>query len=218
MKLVTISTGYKARTKDLCLASVRSQVGVSEMTEHIYIDADEQLPRRSQPENFHHEVHQLDPETVVLALDGDDEYAHNGVVAHISSLYEDDPHLLMTYGQFIFSDGRPSFVEGAYPTEDYRGTPWRCVHLQTFRAHLYQRIREEDLKLDGRWIDKAQDLAWCFPALEMAGPRRVRWCPEVLYRYHLETSMEHNGTQADRNEEARNARIIRARPRYEELP
>ena len=54
-------------------------------------------------------------------------------------------------------------------------------HLRTFRKYLFDSIDVEDLKLDGEWIDLANDWAFMVPIVEMASsPRRI---PELLYLY-----------------------------------
>ena len=54
-------------------------------------------------------------------------------------------------------------------------------HLRTFKKHLFDAIVLEDLKLDGEWIDLANDWAFMVPMVEMAdSPRHI---PEPLYIY-----------------------------------
>ena len=54
-------------------------------------------------------------------------------------------------------------------------------HLRTFRKYLFDAIDVEDLKVDGEWIDLANDWAFMVPMVEMASsPRHIR---EPLYIY-----------------------------------
>jgi len=59
------------------------------------------------------------------------------------------------------------------------GNVWQ--HLRSFRRSLFDRIRVEDLMIDGRWISEAEDWAYMLPIVEMAEhPVHVR---EVIYWY-----------------------------------
>ena len=84
-------------------------------------------------------------------------------------------------------------------------------HLRTFRKYLFNAIDVEDLKLDGQWIDLANDWAFMVPIVEMASsPRHIR---EPLYLYEPAAPKR----QADRRErDAIVARIL-AKPRYSRL-
>ena len=75
--------------------------------------------------------------------------------------------------------------EARYPAEltDPRGSRGGNVwqHLRTFRKYLFDAIRMEDLKLDGEWIDCANDWAYMLPIVEMS--TRPVHIPEPLYIY-----------------------------------
>ena len=54
-------------------------------------------------------------------------------------------------------------------------------HLRSFRKYLMDAIDVKDLKLDGEWIDLANDWAYMVPMVEMACD--PRYIPEPLYLY-----------------------------------
>jgi len=41
-------------------------------------------------------------------------------------------------------------------------------HLRTFKKYLFDRIRDEDMRLDGEYVDLASDWAFMIPIVEMA--------------------------------------------------
>lgn len=179
--LVVVSTCLHASTPDRCRQSVASQ---TLPVRHIFIEASLQVEPKTHSENLFDAVQNLDPDTVVLQLDGDDWFAHPHVAAQIADLYK-DPAVWLTYGSFSTEDGRYHETNAPYaPNEDVRTTPWRCSHLKTFRAGLFQRIDSVDLKLpDGTWTNRAVDHATMFPMIEMAGWDRTRWVKDILYVY-----------------------------------
>jgi hypothetical protein len=151
--------------------------------------------------------------TIVVSLDGDD-YLLPNALERVHR--EHAAGALVTYGSFLYSDGRkPTWVhELRGPVRD---VPWVTTHLKTFRAGLFKRIRHADLKsADGRWLEHARDMALMFPLVEMAGDR-ARYIPEPLMIYNYANSCEHRlgapWVAAEQEEERR----LRALPRYERI-
>ena len=74
--------------------------------------------------------------------------------------------------------------EAFYPADFNEPRSWRSnvwQHLRTFRKYLFDAIDVDDLKLDGEWIDLANDWAFMVPIVEMAAsPRHI---PELVYLY-----------------------------------
>lgn len=210
--ITVVSTGRNAPTKDLCLASVRMQLGGP--YEHIYVESP---PEVTVLENVHREVHKLPPDTIVVWLDGDDWLFACHSLLTVHRIYLQNPECMMTYGQFVDDKGRPGFA-APYTTTDYRSAPWLATHLKTFRAGLFQRIAVEDLQQDGMWIPMASDQAVMLPMLEMAGPHRVLFNREPLCVYNTANSHWANADAAGRREEAEWAQRIRAKRRYGRLP
>ena len=75
--------------------------------------------------------------------------------------------------------------EAYYPVDfDRSRSTWRSnvwQHLRTFRKYLFDAIAVEDLKLDGEWIDLANDWAFMVPIIEMAS--NPKYIPEPQYLY-----------------------------------
>jgi hypothetical protein len=180
--LVVVSTCFRASDPDRCRPSVASQTYPAR---HVFVEAASQPTPKTHSENLYDSVRDLDPDAVVVQLDGDDWLAHDRALERVASLYE-DPDIWLTYGSLAMSDGTyRSDINAPYaPGEDVRAAPWRCSHLKTFRAGLFQRVDPADLKLaDGTWTGYAVDHATMFPMVEMAGWDRTRWVADVLCTY-----------------------------------
>ena len=213
--ITVVSTGCAAATKRICLASVAVQVDAD--FEHLYVEAADQHPRKTVAQNVYETVATLPPDRTVAWVDGDDWLTDPDALAHVERVYQANPHALIVYGQYITSGGKRGFA-APYPNDDFRREPWLATHLKTFKAGLLQRVRPEDLKLDGQWVDRAVDIAIMLPMLEMAGLWRVVFNPQIVYVYHTDTSFEAGaGPRELEREKAMEARI-RAKPRYTQLP
>ncbi len=147
------------------------------------------------------------PQSVIITLDGDDLLAGPRVLERVEREY--DAGADVTVGSMTRLD-----KEGRYPPDlfDPRGSRGGSVwqHLRTFRKYLFDAIRADDLKLDGEWIEYANDWAYMLPIVEMAAnPVHIA---ESLYVYDP-------ATRAEDYERARDANISRivARPRYARL-
>src|SRR5580692_130392 len=212
--LIVVSTSFNSPTEEKCRASVALQ---TLKTSHVFINAAHQSTPKTHSENLYDALKILDPDDVVIQLDGDDWLAHQHVLDQIACLYE-DPEVWLTYGSFQTTDGAYASNNASYaPHEDVRTTQWRCSHLKTFRAGLFQRINPEDLKLpDGTFTGRAVDHATMFPMVEMAGWNRTRWVKDVLYVYNWENSTEVNSVELTAASlEA--AEFFRRKPRYSRL-
>jgi hypothetical protein len=231
VKLVVVSTGVSSPHKARCLASVRAQQlgGDDSMTaSHVYFEASEQSPLLGKTENFYRLVHALAPTDVVVALDGDDWLAHDRVLLRVREMHEAGAWL--TFGSFVmapddeifrgpivYQNPATVFTCPYEPGTDYRRASWRASHLKTFRAGLFQRIKREDFQHEGQWLFTT-DVAMMFPMLEMAGPKRTKRCPEVLYVYNWSVSNERSGSQEQKNIEKHHGELCRAKTPYAELP
>jgi hypothetical protein len=211
--IVVVSTGRNAPTKQKCVDSVRKQ---GRFAGHTYVEAGEQYPPCTVSENVYAAAASCDPADVIAWLDGDDWFAHDGVIAHLETLYA-DPDVWLTYGSYVHTDGRMGCA-APYETADYRVEPWKASHLKTFRAALFRHLTPDDLRgPDGRWIRNAHDQAIMLPLLEMAGPKHIRFVPDILVIYNYANSLEHNGSHDDAREEIAIARWLRAKTPKERL-
>ena len=148
-----------------------------------------------------------DPETVIITLDADDALIGQRVLDRVRAEYDDGADL--TVGSMLRLD-----KEATYPV-DFRNPRSRSSnvwqHLRTFKKYLMDAIDIEDLKLDGEWIDLANDWAYMVPMVELASdPRHI---PEPLYLYEPAAPRE-QGYRKRRDSVI--ARILR-KPAYSNL-
>ena len=169
--------------------------------------------------NLHKSIHAAQDDEIIITLDGDDWFAHTNVLNTLNAVYQGD--VLMTYGQYrSFPDNRigcsreiPQIVKDQ---SSYRQYGWCSSHLRSFYAHLFKKIKEEDLKdSSGKFYPMTWDLAMMFPMLEMAGSRQ-KFVSEVLYIYNYETPI--NDAKVNLNLQQSLERLIRAKSKYSRIP
>ena len=209
-----ISTGLNPPTKQRCLDSILAQKLGAEF-KFDYVDAANQKEPLCALENFTNAARLVSADDILVSLDGDDWFPHERVLQHIANVYW-DPNVWLTYGSFAFADGRPGFAS-QYTHENFRGDEWRATHLKTFRAALFHRLGDAELKRNGTFRDLCWDMAVMFPMLEMCGLEHSRFVPEVLYVYNYANSFEHNSTAAERQREREMNMELRSLPRRKKL-
>lgn len=143
-------------------------------------------PGASVLENLQYIWNRLSPEDVIVWLDGDDEFAHEDALSTVVKLHAEGAWV--TYGQFVWaSTGKIGFAAPA--SENVRKGPWVTTILRTFRAGLGRRLRDSDIRNeDGTYCISPADQRVMLGVIEMAGPERSVFCPEILAIYHDENS------------------------------
>jgi glycosyltransferase involved in cell wall biosynthesis len=144
--------------------------------------------RRGSLANFYATIHALDPEVVVVCVDGDDWLAHDHVLSRLATIY-DDQNVWLTYGSFA-TEPPGKIAHRGYPQKvqkenAFRSYPFLGVHLKSFYAGLFQKIKKEDLTAeDGEFFKVAGDLAFMLPMLEMSSQDHQFFVKETLYIYN----------------------------------
>ena len=170
-------------------------------------------------QNLYNVIHSCDDDEIIAILDGDDWFAHNGVLKRLDTVYS-DPNCWMTYGQYIswpddmsgYSRQIPSHI---IETNNFRGYDWCASHLRSFYTWLFKMIKKEDLiGPSGTFYPMACDQAMMFPMLEMAG-HRAKFISDILYIYNSANPISDSkvNRQLQRDLEA----IIRLQKRYDRL-
>jgi hypothetical protein len=108
MHVTVVSTGFRPSTRQKCVDSVASQVGVSH--EHVVIDAALQDPPKEHFENLIEAIAALPDDRIVACVDLDDWLPDEHALAKVAAMHADGA--LVTYGQFEFP-GRPQGVGDA---------------------------------------------------------------------------------------------------------
>lgn len=155
------------------------------------------------------------PRDVVVILDGDDELKPDALV-RIDVAYR--AGAWMTYGNFVTSSGRPSWMP-PYPLRvlqagSVRDYPWQVSHPKTFRKELFDHLTDEDFTHEGKWFQTAGDVALMLPLLELAGDRAA-YIPDPLYVYNDEN--DQNDHKVDPEGQVRVRDLIYAKPRKTKL-
>jgi len=87
----------------------------------------------------------------------------------INDVYQ-DPNVWMTSGSFKYQDGRPGFNRPILTTDNIRKSNFTLSHLRTWKAWLWKKIDEKDLRDDkDNYWSVAGDLAFMWPMIEMSG-------------------------------------------------
>lgn len=167
--------------------------------------------------NFYKIISDLQGDTVVITVDGDDTLNGQNVIKRVVHEYENN-NAWITYGQFRWlSSGMLGTSFCREVSNDvkirnlFRNQSWIFSHLRTFKAWLFQQIKFEDLLCPGTvngkrsglsqsefYYDKAWDLAMMFPMLEMASRDHIKFIPEVLYIYNDKNPINDHKVDAGR--------------------
>ncbi|NGX39369.1 MAG: putative glycosyltransferase EpsH [Chlamydiae bacterium] len=166
--------------------------------------------------NYYKGVWACKPYEIVACLDGDDWFAHENVLKKLNSVYS-NPNVWVTYGQFAYHPCGTIGWAAQVPDDviaknGFRDRAWVTTALRTFYAGLYHKIKKNDLLYNGDFFPMAQDLAYMWPILEMAGTHS-RFIPEILYIYNIETPI--NDVKIDRKFQQKLGLHIRTRKRYQ---
>jgi len=178
--------------------------------------------RKYQGENIRIGTEMSKEKSIVITLDGDDWFPHDGVLARVNKEYNkyDCWMTYVTYEEFPYRDISEHYHE--YPLDvrenkTFRSHKWLASHLRTFRRELFLKINPEDMKdpTTDNYVSMAPDLSFQFPMLEMCGVDKSRYIPDILYVYNRENPM--NETKVNQGEINRIEGLLRGLPSYETL-
>ena len=149
--------------------------------------------------NLYNAIHQADPRKVVVILDGDDCLFGNDVFQTLADIYA-DPDVWHTYGSFVYEPGGGRGICEEIPRSvlkegSIRSYKWVASHLRTFYAALFQKIKKEDLMVNGKFFEITYDFAVEFPIVEMA-QKHTRYVDKILLLYNVANPIS-DSTRAD---------------------
>jgi len=122
-------------------------------------------------------------DTIVVLLDMDDALADTEALSVVDAAYRDGADL--TVGSMLRTDKNVAYpVDFTNPRGNRGGNVWQ--HLRTFRKSLFDRIEPADLKINGDWVDLANDWAYMLPLVELA--KRPYWLRQQLYLHEPSTT------------------------------
>jgi glycosyltransferase involved in cell wall biosynthesis len=171
--------------------------------------------RRGALHNLYSMIHRCKSTDIVITLDGDDQLAHNLVLARINEIYSTED-VWLTYGQFQLQSNRQKGWCTPYAAHIIAQNKFRSVanapsHLRTFYAGLFHKIAIKDLLTHNGFYRMTWDNAIMFPMIEMAGTRH-RCIDEILYIYNDITPL--NDHKISRQLQTYLAKIIREEKPY----
>jgi glycosyltransferase involved in cell wall biosynthesis len=160
----------------------------------------------------------LDPDDVVVILDGDD-FLEPHALATIVTVYE-DPQVWLAYGQYqAWPENTGQVPASLYPdhvlaNRSFRHCEIHFNHPLTFRRKLWDGIEDGDLRDDdGSYFTGGADFILMVPLMEMAGGHRIRFMEDVIYNYNAINPLADNLV----NDPARQGRIVK-RPMKAMMP
>lgn len=143
--------------------------------------------------NHYKILNDLNPEEdFYILLDGDDWLVNDPNIFHMyNNLYHDGAEF--TYGSCMSLIDNIPLVAQPYPPEvkanktyrDYKFA-WNMpyTHLRTFHAKLLKGLKEDNLKIDGKWPKAGGDTALFYYLIEKADPDKVVCVPDIVYNYN----------------------------------
>jgi glycosyltransferase involved in cell wall biosynthesis len=159
-------------------------------------------------------------EDIIVTVDGDDWLSNKDVLSHLNEIYKKDDCWL-TYGSYA---EYPNNVRGKFAKQiphrviesnTYRNHEWCTSHLRTFKAHLWNKIKREDLiDSEGNFYRMTWDLAFMFPMLEMSG-HRSKYIEKILYVYNVDNPI--NDHKVDNSYQRQLEIEIRKKTKYEKI-
>ena len=106
-----------------------------------------------------------DPETVIVTLDADDALIGERVLERLAAEYARGADV--TVGSMLRTDKTAVYpAEFEKPRQKRGGNVWQ--HLRSFRKRLFDAIPDDALRLDGAYVDLANDWAFMLPIVELA--------------------------------------------------
>ena len=123
-------------------------------------------------------------EDIVVEVDGDDWLPDSGVFDRVLGYYADDKTWI-TYGQFIYSSGHPG-LSAPVDIANIRTARFTASHLRTWKVWLWNKIKPEDLLVDGEYAECSGDVFFMMPMLEMAGDKNSKFVGDINYVYNFE--------------------------------
>jgi len=126
------------------------------------------------------------PESVIVTLDADDSLLGCSVLERVAVEYNNGADV--TVGSMLRTDKHKIYVPNLdHPRSNRGGNVWQ--HLRTFKKHLFDQISDDELQINGSFLNKATDWAIMLPIVEMA--RKPVYIPTPLYLHEpSDTSSE----------------------------
>lgn len=210
MKLIILTTSYNCENYiERCLLSIKSQSHknfICYITDDLSTDTTikkieecicddnrfiliKNKEKKYQGGNYDQVIrdnHDISDEDVCIEVDGDDWLPDSNVFKRIHEVFEDN-NIWIANGSFKYHDGRSGFAKAYTSFDNIRNETFTLTHIRTWRAFLWRKIKEEDLKdKNGNFWKVAGDLSFMYPMVEMSGIEHYKFMPQINYIYNEE--------------------------------
>jgi glycosyltransferase involved in cell wall biosynthesis len=152
----------------------------------------ENIEKLYQPGNYDQVIRNnlnIGDNEVVVEIDGDDWLPDGKTLERINEVYSDD-NVWIANGSFRYSDGSSGFSSRQKNLSNLRFERFTASHIRTWRAFLWRKIKQEDLKdEDGVFWKVSGDVAFMFPMLEMSGDEHYVFMDKINYIYNGENPL-----------------------------
>jgi glycosyltransferase involved in cell wall biosynthesis len=157
----------------------------------------------------------IDDNEIIVEVDGDDWLPDPYTLTRINDVYSDQ-NVWVANGSFRYHDGRPGFSSSQRDLHNLRNVRFTASHIRTWRAFLWRKIKQEDLKDEnGQYWKVTGDLSFMYPMLEMSGEEHYRFMPEINYVYNESNPI--NDHKVDMSLVTSIANKIRTKEKYNKL-
>jgi len=175
--------------------------------------------------NYFEHLDMINDNDIVVHLDGDDWLYDNEVLEKLNNLYN-ETDCWMSYGGFVVWNGgleatTPYPQNTNYDTfvhnyKLYRKDLWRASHLRTYRAFLLKAIDKNDLidLVSGKYYWHASDLAFQYPAMEMAGESKIQNVNFYSHVYNQHPKLLNRTREREHKDNTKYEVEIRNRKKY----
>lgn len=176
--------------------------------------------RNTALENIYIATHDYCSEdSVVLNLDGDDEFIGKNVLKIFNAGYQTKKAGVLYSNFYWYEQGgnlmygfTSEYTDAEKKNNMYRQSPQRFSHLRSYRTELFRKIAAKDFQDDqGKFFTSAYDMAMYFPLMELSC-QRVSKIQGYHYLYNINTGL--NDYQVDRNKQASIDGRVRGAKKY----
>lgn len=168
--------------------------------------------------NLYSSVKSAKPESIIVALDGDDWLVNGSVLKNLNKVYQDDD-VWITAGSYLESVGGrvvSPHIPNGYWDGNIRQQHWSFSHLRTFRRELFMSINKEDfMDHDGGFFKFTWDRVIMYPMVEMAGPDHFKPINKIMYIYNRENPLAVD--RVHRQEQLRIEAVLKNKKPYQRL-
>lgn len=131
----------------------------------------------------------ISDDEIIVEVDGDDWLPDSKTLSRINEVYS-NKDVWIANGSFRYSNGSKGFSSKQENFNNLRSSRFTASHIRTWRAFLWRKINQDDLKDEnGDYWKVTGDLSFMFPMLEMAGEDRYRFMDEINYIYNEENPL-----------------------------